>query len=117
MHGAEIGKRSGRRERVAERTARLRAGVHATPYTPRTNPWQYPGVTGPRKGNLDATISKFFPLKGERLRLEFKVEAYNLSNSFLASDPSTDVYSSLFGRSTGQANTGRQIQYSLRLHF
>jgi len=30
------------------------------------------------------------------------MEAYNLSNSFMASDPSTDVYSSLFGRSTAQ---------------
>jgi hypothetical protein len=87
------------------------------PYTPRTNPWQFPGVTGPRMGNLDATLSKFFPLKGERLRLEFRMEAYNLSNSFMASDPSTDVYSSLFGRSTGQANLGRQMQYTLRLHF
>ncbi len=88
-----------------------------TPYTPRTNPWQYPGVTGPRYGNLDATLSKFFPLKGERLRLEFKMEAYNLSNSFMASDPNMSVYSSLFGRSTGQANLGRQLQYTLRLHF
>jgi hypothetical protein len=45
------------------------------------------------------------------------MEAYNLSNSFVASDPSTDVYSSLFGRSTAQANIGRQMQYILRLHF
>jgi len=87
-----------------------------TPYTPRTNPLQYPDVRGPRRGNLDATLAKFFPL-GERVRLEFKLEAYNLSNSFMASDPSTDVYSSLFGRSTGQANVGRQMQYTLRLHF
>ena len=88
-----------------------------TPYTARMNPWQFPGVTGPRFGNLDATLSKFFPLKGERLRLEFKMEAYNLSNSFMASNPNVDVYSSLFGRSTGQANQGRQMQYTLRLHF
>ena len=88
-----------------------------TAYTPRTNPWQFAGVNGPRYGNLDATLSKFFPIKGDRIRLEFKMEAYNLSNSFIASDPSVDVYSSLFGRSTGQANTGRQMQYTLRLHF
>ncbi|MCC6858844.1 MAG: TonB-dependent receptor [Bryobacterales bacterium] len=89
----------------------------AEPYTPRTNPYQYAGVTGPRFGNLDATLSKFFPLRGESLRLEFKMEAYNLSNSFMASNPSMDVYSSLFGRSTGQANRGREMQYSMRLHF
>lgn len=86
-------------------------------YTPRTNPWQYPGVTGPRFGNLDATLSKFFPLPGERVRLEFKMEAYNLSNSFMASNPNMSVYSSLFGRSTGQANRGREMQYTLRLYF
>ena len=45
------------------------------------------------------------------------MEAYNLSNSFMASDPSTDVCSSLFGRATAHTNIGRQVQYSLRLHF
>jgi hypothetical protein len=85
-------------------------------FTPRTNPWQYPGVTGPRFINIDATLSKFFPVT-ERTRLEFKMEAYNLSNSFMASMPSNNVTSSLFGRSTGQANRGREMQYTLRLHF
>ena len=87
-----------------------------TPYTPRTNPWQYPGVTGPRFVNVDATIAKFFAVR-ERLRLEFRMEAYNATNSFMAKKPSTDINSSLFGRSTGQANIGRQIQYTLQLHF
>jgi hypothetical protein len=87
------------------------------PFTPRTNPWQYPGVTGPRFANVDATLSKFFPLKGERLRLEFKMEAYNLTNSFMAGNPNMTVTSSLFGRSTTQVNRGREMQYTLRLHF
>jgi hypothetical protein len=47
----------------------------------------------------------------------FKMEAYNLSNSFTASDPSTDVFSSLFVGSTAQANIGRQMLDILRLHF
>ena len=58
------------------------------------------------QGNEDLPPSKWAGL-----------EAYNLSNSFMASDPNLNVYSSLFGRSTGQANTGRQMQYTLRLHF
>ena len=45
------------------------------------------------------------------------MEAYNLSNSFMASDPSTDVYTSLFVRSSAKTNIGRQMQYILRLHF
>jgi hypothetical protein len=86
-------------------------------FTKRENPWQYSGVTGPRSENIDATLSKFFALKGERLRLEFKMEAYNLTNSFMAANPSVSVTSSLFGRSTAQANRGREMQYTLRLHF
>jgi hypothetical protein len=85
-------------------------------FTPRTNPWQYPGVTGPRFMNVDATLSKFFPIR-EQVRLEFKMEAYNLTNSFMAAMPNATVTSSLFGRSTGQANRGRELQYTLRLHF
>lgn len=88
----------------------------ALPYTPRTNPWLHPGLTAPGYWSIDATLSKYFPIK-ERFRLEFKVEAYSLTNSFLLGGPNTDVYSSLFGRITGQGNVGRQIQYALRLHF
>ena len=85
-------------------------------FTPRTNPWQYPGVTGPRFMNVDATLSKFFPLYG-RTRLEVKMEAYNLTNSFMAAMPNANVTSSLFGRSTGQLNHGRELQYTLRVLF
>jgi len=86
-------------------------------FTPRLNPWQYPGVTGPRFANIDSTLSKYFPLRGDRTKLEFKLEAYNMTNSFMATNPNVSVTSSLFGRSTGQANRGREIQYTIRLHF
>jgi hypothetical protein len=85
-------------------------------YTPRTNPLQYPGLTGPRAWSMDANLSKYFRFT-ERVRLEVKLEAYNATNSFMAGNPSTSVTSSLFGKSTSQANLGREVQYSLRLHF
>ena len=85
-------------------------------YTPRTNPLQYEGLTGPRAWNLDGNLSKYFYFT-ERVRLEFKLEAYNATNSFMAGNPNTSVTSSLFGKSTTQANAGREVQYSLRLHF
>jgi hypothetical protein len=88
----------------------------ATPYTPRTNPWQYPGLTGPGYWDLDSTLSKYFPIT-ERIRLEFRIEAYNMPNAFMLSQPSTSVTSSLFGRSTNQANYGRVMQYTARIHF
>jgi hypothetical protein len=85
-------------------------------YTPRTNPYQYPGLTGPRNWNLDTTLSKFFPIT-ERFRLELRLEAYNVTNSFVPSDPVTNVLQPTFGRSTNQLNRGREFQYTGRIHF
>jgi hypothetical protein len=85
-------------------------------YTKRENPWFIDGLCGPRMWNLDMTLSKQFPIR-ERFRLEFKVEGYNLTNSFVASDPVTNVLNPLFGRTTSQANRGREVQYTFRIHF
>ena len=86
------------------------------PYTLRTNPWQYPGVTGPRYWNMDSTLTKMFAIK-ERCNLEFRFEAYNLTNSFVPTNPDMSVTSSTFGRTLDQQNRGREMQYSLRLQF
>ncbi|MBL8230549.1 MAG: TonB-dependent receptor [Bryobacterales bacterium] len=90
----------------------------AEAFTPRTNPYQYPGVTGPRFWNVDGTLSKFFPIK-EAYKLELRLEAYNLTNSLMWANPVTAVANPLFGRSTAQAvgNRGREIQYTLRFQF
>jgi hypothetical protein len=86
------------------------------PYTPRMNPWQYDGVKGSRNWTIDLSVAKFFPVT-ERVRMEFRFEAYNLTNSFVPGLPNMTVGSPLFGKSTTQANLGRQMQYTLRLHF
>jgi hypothetical protein len=86
------------------------------PFTPRTNPWQYDGVTGPVNWNVDMTLAKFFPIT-ERVRIEFRMEAYNLTNSFIPTMPDANVLSSTFGRSTNQGNFGREFQYTARLHW
>ncbi|HVV70011.1 MAG TPA: carboxypeptidase regulatory-like domain-containing protein, partial [Verrucomicrobiae bacterium] len=86
------------------------------PYTPRTNPWQYPGVVGPKYWNLDSTLTKDFSIK-ERVKVEFRFEAYNLTNSFVPTNPDMTVTNSTFGRSTSQQNRGREMQYSLRFQF
>jgi hypothetical protein len=88
----------------------------AVPYTPRTNPYQYAGVTGPHYWNLDATLSKNFPIR-ERFNLEFRWEVYDSLNVFVPSDPNMTVTSAQFGRTTDQTNRGREMQYSLRLRF
>jgi hypothetical protein len=68
--------------------------------------------------NLDGTVSKTFPIK-ERFNLEFRFEAYNLTNSLMWANPNMTVGNALFGRSTAQAqdNRGREMQYTLRLIF
>lgn len=86
------------------------------PYTRRTNPKQYEGLRGPNRWNFDSTVSKNFQLT-ERLKLEFRMEAYNLTNSIMWGNPSTSVTSSLFGRITSQVNRGRELQYAARIHF
>jgi hypothetical protein len=88
----------------------------AEAFTPRTNPWQYEGVTGPRTWGVDLTLAKFFPIT-ERVRIEFRMEGYNVTNSFIPNMPNTDVLSSAFGRSTTQGNLGREFQYTARIHF
>ncbi|MCC7153886.1 MAG: TonB-dependent receptor [Bryobacterales bacterium] len=85
-------------------------------YTPRMNPWQYDGVKGSRNWNIDLNVAKYFPVT-EAVKLEFRMEAYNLTNSFVPGLPGMTVGSPQFGRSVTQANLGRQLQYTLRLHF
>jgi Carboxypeptidase regulatory-like domain len=89
-----------------------------TPFTLRLNPYQYDGITGPIFWNLDGTLSKTFPIH-ERYKLEFRFEAYNLTNSLMWANPNTTPGNSLFSRSTAQATTnrGREMQFTLRLMF
>ncbi len=58
------------------------------------------------------------PLASEKI-MAFIATQYpaNLTNVFIPVNPNLNVTSSLFGRSTNQANRGRECQYSLRLVF
>lgn len=85
-------------------------------YTPRTNPWQYSNLTGPRNWNLDSTLGKHFAIT-ERVRFEVRLESYNITNSFIPNDPSTSFTAATFGRITNQINRGREFQYTGRIHF
>jgi hypothetical protein len=85
-------------------------------FTPRTAPLVYDGVKGPMHWNLDSSLAKNFQIR-EGMKLEFRAEAYNLTNSFIWGDPDSGFWDSTFGQSTGQYNTGRQMQYTLRLIF
>jgi hypothetical protein len=87
-------------------------------YTIRTNPLYYEGLRGPKYWELDSTLVKTFKLT-ERVSLEFRAEAYNLTNSFMPSDPDTTPQDGTTGLSTWVAtgNYGRQMQFNLHLSF
>jgi len=90
--------------------------AQAIPYTPRLNPYQYEGLTGPRYWSLDSTLSKNFDLT-ERFKLELRLEGYNLTNSVMPGNPNLSVTSTQFGGIANQVNYGREVQYTLRIHF
>ena len=75
-------------------------------------------MQGPGYKNVDLNVAEFFRIN-ERFQLEFKLEAYNVSNTFSGADPNLNVTAAAFGRVTGMAagTQGRELQYNLRLHF
>jgi hypothetical protein len=87
-------------------------------YTPRSNPWQYPGLTNPGLFNVDTSLVKSLPIV-ERYRAELRVDVFNAFNGMTWADPITNVQSSQFGQSTNQlANTfGRRVQFGVRVEF
>ena len=101
-------------------------------YQLRTNPLQFPCLVGPGFFDLDGTLSKTFNLT-EKVKVEFKVVAYNATNRLNRGDPNTDIYSSQFGQALyqgspggtfgqqaatyGQGNSGRQSELGLKFIF
>ncbi len=87
-------------------------------YTPRSNPWQYPGLTGPGMFNLDASLVKSFTIT-ERLRAELQMQAFNALNGFTPNDPDTNIDSTNFGKSVYQLDNtyGRRVQLGMKIVF
>jgi hypothetical protein len=67
--------------------------------------------------NLDATVSKDFRVT-ERIGATAIIQVTNVLNHFQASNPSLNIDSpQTWGVITGQANTPRQMEFGLRIHF
>lgn len=76
---------------------------------------------GPGTENLDFSVFRNF-FFAERFNLQFRAEAFNLTNTpqfFLpaANSPELTIGNSAFGKLTASAATGRQIQFGLKLYF
>lgn len=71
----------------------------------------------PRPAQVNASLFKTFTL-AESVRLQFRAEAFNLSNTPWFGNPTTAINSSSFGQvAKTQANDSRSLQLALRLSF
>jgi hypothetical protein len=66
--------------------------------------------------NLDFSMFKNTRFS-ERFNLQFRAEAFNISNTPLFGAPNTNVESGAFGTITAQDNPARQVQLGLKLLF
>ncbi len=66
--------------------------------------------------NLDFGLMKAFPLT-ERMRLQFRWETFNLTNTPTLGDPNSNFESPDFATVRGTMSTPRQMQFALRLEF
>jgi len=66
--------------------------------------------------NWDVSLFKQFAIN-ERVRMQFRAEFFNASNTPRFGTPNTTVNSAAFGVITSQANAPRQVQFGLKLLF
>ena len=75
-----------------------------------------PDVRIPGVKNLDLSVFKTFSI-AEKLRLQFRAEAFNLTNTPQFGRPNSNLNSPQFGVISTQANNPRQMQFALKLLF
>ncbi len=76
---------------------------------------------GPGIKNMDFSIFRNFSIR-EKMNLQFRAEAFNLTNTpafFLpsAASPALTIGNPNFGKFTASSATGRQLQFGLKLIF
>jgi len=76
-------------------------------------------LVGPGYANTDASLSRSVPLRflGERGRLSFRAEAFNLFNRVNLANPGNKIASATFGKITAVSGPPRILQFSLKVIF
>lgn len=83
----------------------------------RTIPTRWSDVRSSRVNNVDAIISKTFSIR-EKVRFQYRFEAYNLFNHVRFGAPNADPTSASFGKvDPTQQNNARLIQMALKMSF
>jgi hypothetical protein len=72
---------------------------------------------GPHYFELDTSLLKRIAIH-EKVKLEIRADATNLTNSVMFGNPTTDITSSIFGRIRNTVTSGsRKIQIGAKIHF
>jgi hypothetical protein len=66
--------------------------------------------------NLDVSFFRGFQL-GESKKLEFRMEAFNVTNTPVFAMPDNNITDPNFGQVSATANTERQLQFALKFYF
>jgi Carboxypeptidase regulatory-like domain/TonB dependent receptor/TonB-dependent Receptor Plug Domain len=69
-----------------------------------------------RYKNLDLSLFRQIPIT-ERFRIEFRFEAFNITNTPTWAVPVTSIDASNFGQVTSTLSVPRQLQFGLKLYF
>jgi hypothetical protein len=83
----------------------------------RNYPTRWADVRASRVNNVDTVISKNWSIR-ERVRIQYRFEAYNLFNHVRFGGPNTDPTSASFGKvDPTQQNNARLVQMALKLYY
>ena len=86
------------------------------PFTFGTTPRLMPNLRGPGVDNFDVSLFKNTDLT-EKLKLQFRAEAFNVFNRVQFGIPNVNINSNAFGVISSQQNSPRNLQLGLRLLF
>jgi hypothetical protein len=75
-----------------------------------------PNLRGPGVDNFDVSLFKNTDLT-EKLKLQFRAEAFNVFNRVQFGVPNVNINSNAFGVISSQQNSPRNLQLGLRLLF
>jgi hypothetical protein len=82
----------------------------------RTFPSQFNNLRVNHTNNVDITLTKTFSIR-EKVKVQFRAEAFNLTNTPLFASPNLTATSSSFGTISSTTNNPRYIQFGLRITF
>jgi hypothetical protein len=93
--------------------------VRPADYQNGTAPRTLPNLRAPGVAEGSISIFKDFPIRrlGDGARLEYRLEAFNALNHVRFCGPDATAGNATFGQTTCQANTPREVQMALKLHW